>query len=179
VPGVDPAGESAYTAYVTGRLPALRRTAYLLCGDEHRADDLVQVTITKLFLHWRRASAADSLDGYVRAMLVRTFLSERRLGWVRRIRLVGSPHDTPAPAALSDVDSAGVETRLVVHKALTRIAPRARAVLVLRFLLDLPVAEVAAVLGCSEGNVKSQTSAGLAALRRLLDGQLTAVAGRE
>lgn len=167
--------ESAYTEYVTGRLPALRRTAFLLCGDEHRADDLVQVTITKLYLHWRRASAADNVDGYVRAMLVRTFLSERRLGWFRRIRLVGSPQDTPAPAH-SDTS---VETRLVVHKALTRIPPKARAVLVLRFLLDLPVAEVAAVLGCSEGNVKSQTSAGLAALRRLLDGQLTTVTGRE
>lgn len=125
--------ESAYTAYVTGRLPALRRTAYLL------ADDLVQTTITKLYPHWRRASAADNMDGYVRSMLVRTFLSERRHGWVRRTRLVGSPQETPEP--LSYLDDSAVETRLVVHKALTRIAPRARAVLVLRFLLDLPVAE--------------------------------------
>lgn len=153
--------ERGYTEYVTGRLPVLRRTAYLLCGDEHRADDLVQATITKLYLHWRRASTADSVDAYVRAMLVRTFLSEQRLGWVKRIRLTATPQETPVPAT-------DVETRLVVRRALGRVAPKARAVLVLRFLLDLSVAEVAAMLGCSEGNVKSQTSAGLATLRRLL-----------
>lgn len=155
-----------YTEYVTGRLPSLRRTAFLLCGDEHRADDLVQTTITKLYVHWRRASAADSVDAYVRAMLVRTFLSEQRLGWAKRIRLTSAPQDTP-------VAGPDVETRLVVRRALDRLAPKVRAVLVLRFLLDLPVAEVAAALRCSEGNVKSQTSAGLAALRRLLGGALT------
>ncbi|HEY0449399.1 SigE family RNA polymerase sigma factor [Actinophytocola sp.] len=153
--------ERQYTEYVTRRLPTLRRTAYLLCGDEHRADDLVQSTITKLYLHWRRASAADSVDAYVRAMLVRTFLSEQRLGWAKRVRLTSTPQDT----AVAGPD---VETRLVLQHALARIGPKVRAVLVLRFLLDLPVAEVAAVLRCSEGNVKSQTSVGLAALRRLL-----------
>lgn len=163
--------EQRYTEYVTARLPALRRTAFLLCGNEHRADDLVQVTITKLYVHWRRASAADSVDGYVRVMLVRTFLSEQRLGWARRVRLTGTPQDTPEPPVWSGPD---VETRLVLRTALGRIAPKVRAVLVLRFLLDLPVAEVARVLGCSEGNVKSQTSAGLDALRRLLGRQLVA-----
>jgi RNA polymerase sigma-70 factor (sigma-E family) len=171
---VRAADEQQYTDYVTARLPALRRTAYLLCGDSHRADDLVQVTITKLYVHWRRASAADHLDGYVRAMLVRTFLSEQRLGWMRRIRLVGSPAETPVEA----VPGPDVETREVVHAALARVSPKARAVLVLRFLLDLPVAEVAEVLGCSQGNVKSQTSLGLAALRRLLGNQFSPV-GRE
>lgn len=168
------ADEQQYTDYVTARLPALRRTAYLLCGDSHRADDLVQVTITKLYVHWRRASAADHLDGYVRAMLVRTFLSEQRLGWMRRIRLVGSPAETPVVA----VPGPDVETREVVHAALARVSPKARAVLVLRFLLDLPVAEVAEVLGCSQGNVKSQTSLGLTALRQLLGNQVT-LTGRE
>ncbi|GAB3440032.1 SigE family RNA polymerase sigma factor [Actinophytocola sediminis] len=168
--------EQRFTEYVTARLPALRRTAYLLCGDEHRADDIVQVTITKLYTHWKRASAADNMDAYVRAMLVRVFLSEQRLGWARRIRLTGAPRDTPSVAADTGPD---VETRLVLLTALGRVPPKARAVLVLRFLLDLSVAEVAGVLGCSEGNVKSQTSAGLAALRRLLNGQLSAVMGRE
>jgi len=169
------AEEQRYTEYVTGRLPSLRRTAYLLCGDEHRADDLVQVTITKLYTQWRRVSAVDRPDGYLRTMLVRTFISEQRLGWVRRIRLTGVPADTPAAPAESGPD---VETRLVVHAALSRIAPKVRAVLVLRFLLDLSVAEAADVLGCSEGNVKSQTSAGLAALRRRLGGQQRVDVGR-
>ena len=67
------ADEEQYVEYVTARLPGLRRTAYLLCGDAHRADDVVQATITKLFLHWRRAREAENLDGYVHAILVRCF----------------------------------------------------------------------------------------------------------
>ncbi|MGO1056640.1 SigE family RNA polymerase sigma factor [Crossiella sp. CA198] len=170
------AEEQRYTDYVSARLPALRRTAYLLCGDEHRADDVVQATITKLFVHWRRAAAADDLDRYVRAMLVRTFLSEQRLGWAKRIRLVGGSEELPPRAAPAGPD---VETRAVVHAALARVAPRARAVLVLRFLLDLPVAEVAELLGCSAGNVKSQTSLGLTALRRLLGDSALVHLGKE
>ena len=168
--------ERAFTEYVSGWLPALRRVAYLLCGDEHRADDVVQVTITKLYQHWRRVSGMDNVDAYVRAMLVRTFLSEQRVGWMRRIRLVGSPAEAPVVVAPEGPD---VETRTVVRAALARVAPRARAVLVLRFLLDLPVAEVAELLGCSEGNVKSQTSAGLQTLRQLLGDSRLALAGRE
>lgn len=168
--------EQQYTDYVGTRLPAWRRTAFLLCGDEHRADDVVQATITKLYVHWRKASAADNLDGYVRTMLVRTFLSEQRLGWFRRTKLVGAPADTPDSPAMAGTD---VETRMVVHKALSRVSPRVRAVLVLRFLVDFSVADTAAALGCSPGTVKSQTSAGLAMLRRLLGDQLPASVGKE
>lgn len=170
------AEERAFTEYVAERLPALRRVAYLLCGDEHRADDIVQVTVTKLYPHWRRVQGMANPDGYVRAMLVRTFISEQRVGWMRRIRLVGMPADAPVVAASDGPD---VETRAVVQAALARVAPRARAVLVLRFLLDLPVTEVAELLGCSPGNVKSQTSAGLETLRRVLGGSRLALAGRE
>lgn len=170
------ADERAFTEYVGERMPTLRRVAYLLCGDSHRADDLVQVTITKLYTHWRRASGMANLDAYVRAMLVKTFLSEQRLGWMRRIRLVGAPADAPVVPAPEGPD---VETRTVLRAALRRVPPKARAVLVLRFLLDLPVAEVAELLGCSEGNVKSQTSSGLRTLRQLLGGSQLSLAGRE
>ena len=168
--------ERAFTEYVGERLPALRRVAYLLCGDPHRADDVVQVTITKLYTHWRRVSGMANPDAYLRAMLVRTFISEQRVGWVRRIRLVGAAADAPVVVA---PDGPDLETRAVVRAALARVAPRARAVLVLRFLLDLPVAEVAELLGCSQGNVKSQTSLGLKTLRGLLGGSRLALAGRE
>jgi RNA polymerase sigma-70 factor (sigma-E family) len=158
-------GEEAYTAYVTARLPALRRVAHLLCKDPHRADDIVQTTLTKLYVHWHRARTADHLDRYVHTMLVRSFLNEQRLGWAR-VRLSGSPQETPGlPPAPGGPD---IETRAEVHTALGRIPPRQRAVLVLRFLCDLPVAEVAGILGCSEGNVKSQSARGLARLRVLL-----------
>lgn len=166
----DPAEtERAYTAYVSARLPALRRLAHLLCKDPHRADDVVQAALTKLYVHWRSARAADDLDRYVHTILVRCFLSEQRLGWARFVRLSGAPHETPGLPPVEGVPD--IETRTVVHTALSRIPARQRAVLVLRFLCDLPVAEVAAVLGCSEGNVKSQTARGLARLRGQLAGR--------
>lgn len=162
--------EHAYTEYVTARLPALRRVARLLCGDPHHADDIVQNTITRLYVHWRRAAAANDLDRYVHRMLVRAFLNERRLAWAR-VRLIGAPQDTPALPAPPGPD---VETRDAVRIALSRVPPRQRVVLVLRFLCDLPVAEVADILGCSQGTVKSQTAQGLARLRTLLDGPVVA-----
>jgi len=168
--------ERQYTEYVTARLPTLRRTAFLLCGDEHRADDIVQAAITKLYVHWRRVSTVDNLDAYVRSMVVRTFLSEQRLGWFRRTSLVGAPEETPDRPAPATNE---VETRMVLHRALARIAPKARAVLVLRFLLDASVADTAAALGCSAGTVKSQTALGLANLRRQLGDQLPATVGKE
>jgi RNA polymerase sigma-70 factor (sigma-E family) len=151
-----------YVDYVTARIPTLRRLAFLLAGDEHRADDLVQQTITTLYVKWKRASAADHLDAYVRTMLVRTYVDERRLAWAR-VRLL---RETPEP--LPPAGGSGIEDRQVVRVALARLPRRQQAVLVLRFFYDLPVDEVAGMLGCSSGTVKSHTSRGLAALRRLL-----------
>jgi len=153
--------DDEYVDYVTARIPALRRLAYLLAGDEHRADDLVQQTITTLYVKWERARAADYLDGYVRTMLVRTYVDERRLAWAR-VRLF---REAPEPLPFED---GGAEDRQVVRAALARVPRRQQAVLVLRFFYDLPVDEVAAILGCSSGTVKSQTSRGLSTLRRLL-----------
>ena len=153
--------ESQYTEYVTARMPVLRRTAYLLCGDSHRADDLVQGAITRLYLHWRKASQAENLDAYVRTILVRTFLNDQRRGWFQRERVTAEPVERAAPAT-------DPETKAVLHAALAAVPPRQRAALVLRFLCDLPVAEVATLLGCAEGTVKRLTSDGLKSLRRKL-----------
>jgi RNA polymerase sigma factor (sigma-70 family) len=97
-------------------------------------------------------------------MLIRTFLDERRNRWAR-VQLVDMLPDRPGPPA------GDAEDRAVIHAALTRVPPRQRAVLVLRYLYDLPVEEVAELLGCSAGTVKSQTSHGLNALRKVLDGE--------
>ena len=167
------AWEQEYVEYVTARLPSLRRLGYLLCGDGHGADDLVQQTITTLYVRWRRASAADNLDAYVRQMLVRAFLDEKRRPW-SRVRLTEAP---PEPPARTDA-GANAEDGIVLRAALRQVPRKQRAVLVLRFLCDLPVAEVAELLHCSEGTVKSQTSHGLAALRRLLGVQALAVLGK-
>src|SRR5215210_7129298 len=94
----DPDGDGEYVEYVTARLPTLRRVAFLLCGDAHRADDLVQQTITNLYVRWHKARAANHIDQYVRTMLVRTFIDEKRLAW-SRVRLFGTtPERSDAPA---------------------------------------------------------------------------------
>ncbi|WP_305789477.1 SigE family RNA polymerase sigma factor [Symbioplanes lichenis] len=154
--------DEEYLTYVRARVPALRRLAHQLSGDPHEADDLVQETVTKLYVRWSRIRSLESVDAYVNRMLVRTFLDSRRRGWWKV--LLGTPPDrvaAPPPA---------VEERDYVRTALAQVPPRQRAVLVLRYLNDLPVAETAALLGCSEGTVKSQTAHGLTALRRILAG---------
>lgn len=156
--GID--HEREFTAYVAARQEALRRAAYLLCRDFHHADDLVQTAITKLFVAWRRARQVDSLDAYAHTVLVRVFLDEQRRGWWK-VRLGDRAPERP----VSDVDT---ETRLTVQQALGRLAPRQRAVLVLRFYQDLSVEQTADALGCSTGTVKSQSHRALASLRAAL-----------
>jgi RNA polymerase sigma-70 factor (sigma-E family) len=159
-----PESEQEYVEYVSARLQRLHRTAYLLCGDADRADDIVQSTVTALYVHWKRAKAADNIDGYVHRMLVRRFIDEKRLSW-SRVLLVWATPDRAAPP------ERGFEERDVVTAALAQLADGQRAVLVLRYFCDLSVAETAAALGCSEGNVKSQSARGLATLRRVLRDQ--------
>jgi RNA polymerase sigma-70 factor (sigma-E family) len=151
-----------YLAYVNGRLAALRRLAFLLCGDRDQADDLVQETITKLYARWSRISRADNVDAYVHTMIVRAFLDEKRRGWWRVGLFAATPERVETPGG------PGFEERHVLRVALSQVPAKQQAVLVLRFLCDRSVADVAQILGCSEGTVKSQTSHGLAAMRRLL-----------
>ena len=155
--------EGRYVEYVSSRLPWLRKVAFLLCQDWHRADDVAQAAITKLYVHWRTASKANNLDGYVRTVLVREFLSLQRTAWVSRVDLSGGPM---ADFAVADAD---VTTRLAVRTAMADVAPRQRAALVLRYYCDLSVDETAEVLNCSPGTVKSQTARGLESLRRALE----------
>jgi RNA polymerase sigma-70 factor (sigma-E family) len=164
--------EAEYLEYVTARLPSLRRLAYSLCGDEHAADDVVQEAVTKLYLNWSKVPGVTHLDAYVRAIVVRTFIDGQRKGWWR-VLLFGT-----TPDMRQEVDD-GVENRAMLRAALAQVPPRQRAVLVLRFLQDLPVNEVAEILGCSAGTVKSQTSHGLRALRRLLGEPELAATTRE
>ncbi|WP_155372747.1 SigE family RNA polymerase sigma factor [Catellatospora vulcania] len=153
--------EREYVAYVTARLPALRRIAAQLAGDPHRGDDLVQQAITRLYVKWRQASQARNLDAYLHTILVRAFLDDRRLAWSRVALASDAGSDRVAAATDSD-------TRMVLQVALGQMPPRQRAAVVLRFLADRSVEEVAEILQVSPGTVKSQTSDGLATLRRLL-----------
>jgi RNA polymerase sigma-70 factor (sigma-E family) len=153
--------EQEYVEYVSARLGRLHRAAYLLCGDAHRADDVVQATITSLYVQWRKARTAANLDGYVHRILVRRYLDEKRLAWSRVVLGAAAP-ERPAPHGYD------VEERDRVTEALRALPRGQRTVLVLRYFCDLSVEETARALGCSEGNVKSQASRGLATLRDVL-----------
>jgi RNA polymerase sigma-70 factor (sigma-E family) len=153
--------DDEFTRFVGVRLGALRRVAYLLCQDWQRADDLVQVAITRLYLRWDRVRLMEHPDAYARTILVREFLGEQRSGWARRVVLDADPPDLPGPARDN-------ETALDMRAALAALPPRQRATIVLRYYCDLNVEQTAELLGCSAGTVKSQTAKALAALRSRL-----------
>jgi RNA polymerase sigma factor (sigma-70 family) len=154
--------EAAYRELVTARLEAWRRTAYLICRDWHRADDLVGQTIEKLYLRWRKLSDVRDIDAYVRGMLGRAWLDELRRPH-RRELTVADVRDVGATMQPDATDE--VAARIGLSELLDRLAPRKRVILVLRFYCDLSVEETAGLLGISEGTVKSQTAKGLETLR--------------
>ena len=153
--------DGAFAEYFAARSGAMRGTAYLLCGDWHRAEDLVQTAFTKLYTHWNRVARHESLDPYVRKVLIRTFIDDGRRGWWRRERPQEIPVDHEAAPAPAD-------DRLMLLQALAKVPARQRAVLVLRYWEDMSVEETAAALSCSTGTVKSQASRGLDTLRGLV-----------
>jgi len=163
------AWEDDFVAYYAAKGDILRRTAFVLCGDWHLAEDLTQTTFTNLYRVWNRIERHDVLDQYARRVLLRTFLDQRRRPWRREVPTV------PASADLdrSRWEDAGPEDRLVLSTVLLRLPKRRRAVLVLRFWADLSVEQVAEILDCPIGTVKSLTARGLADLRALLGDTLT------
>ncbi len=160
-----------FEEYFRLRRDGVRRSAYLLCGDWHRADDLAQTAFVRLHRRWHAIREPEAVDAYLRRTLVRAMIDETRRPW-RRERFVA---DAPEPEAAGTAGAAtdgghadAVVTRHALVDALRQVPPRQRAVLVLRFLEDLDVSNTAVALGCREGTVKSQCSAGLATLRTLL-----------
>ncbi|OKI67841.1 SigE family RNA polymerase sigma factor [Micromonospora sp. CB01531] len=156
------ADEDEYRQFVTARLESLRITAYLLCRDWHTADDLVSITIGKLYRHWRRVRPMENVDAYVRGMLTNAWLDERRRPW-RRER---STDDVPDRADVAFPETALADREHLLD-LLAQLPPRRRAVVVLRFWCDFSVEETARTLGVSTGTVKSQAARGLESLRLL------------
>jgi RNA polymerase sigma-70 factor (sigma-E family) len=140
-------------------MEVMRRTAYLLCRDWHMADDLVSITIGKLYRHWPRVNGTPSLDAYVRKALLRTWLDEKRRPWYRREQPTEDLPEVPSTTEFA------VVSRAQLLDLLGGLPPRRRAAVVLRLYLDLSVEETAEILGCSVGTVKSQTARGLDTLR--------------
>jgi len=160
---VRPDREEEFAEFVTSRQQRLYRVAYHLLGDRDGAHDAVQHTLTVLYQRWSRMHDVGNLDGYVHTMVVRACLRDRRR-WLSRVHLRAAVPDAAAAGADPDV-----EQRMVLRAALRKL-PRAQyTVLVLRFLCDQPVLEVARLLGLAEGTVKAHTAKGLTGLRRHLD----------
>jgi RNA polymerase sigma-70 factor (sigma-E family) len=155
--------DAEFGEYLESRAAVMRRTAYLLCGgDWHRAEDLVQTTLARIYVAWPRIRRDGSIDAYSRKIMTRAAIDESRRAYRRREAVVAEVPETESPPA------GGVEDAVDVRRALARLPAGQRAVVVLRYWEDLSVAEVAAALGKSEGTVKSQSAKGLASLRRLL-----------
>jgi RNA polymerase sigma-70 factor (sigma-E family) len=156
--------EAAFVEFAQTARGRLRRTAYLLCGDWDRASDFVQEGLIRVYVAWPRLVRNGREHSYARKAVVSAFLDHAR----RR-----SSKERPVeadPSAPSDEDVAGVvATRAMLMQALAALPPRQRACVVLRYFEDLDVAATAALLGCTEGTVKSQTSRALFSLRARLE----------
>lgn len=163
--------DAEFGEYLESRAVVMRRTAYLLCGgDWHRAEDLVQTTLTKMYVAWSRIRRDGSVDAYSRRIMVRTAIDESRRAYRRRESVVEVVPE-------NEVRPPGIEEAVDVRRALARLPAGQRAVVVLRYWEDLSVQETAATLGKSEGTIKSQAAKGLASLRRMLSSDEPAGAG--
>ncbi|WP_062349911.1 SigE family RNA polymerase sigma factor [Herbidospora yilanensis] len=140
------------------------RTAVLLTGDWHAAEDLVQTSLGKLLAVWDRLDTTAGPDAYLRKIMVNTHRSWWRARWRREIPRAELP-DTAGPGDLSEGRVVAEEVRA----ALRRLPARQRTALVLRFFADLPEAEVAGLMGCSAGSVKAHVHRGLKAMRKLVN----------
>ncbi len=147
------ADKDGFSEFVATRGQALQRTAYLLTGDHHLAQDLVQTALMQAAKHWERIHT--SPEAYVRRSIFTANVSR----W-RRIRFTEQPLSYDAPAVAEDVDS-----RVALRAALDQLTAKQRAVLVLRYYEDLTEAQTAEALGVSPGTVKSNTRQALARLR--------------
>jgi RNA polymerase sigma-70 factor (sigma-E family) len=157
-------GMTEFEEFAHARAPHLLRSAWLLCGNVHEAEDLVQETLAKIYVRWHRrvGGRIDNPAAYAQTTLVRTFLSARRR------RSSGElPYAEPPDVARPD-PAAATDLQLLVAGALDGLAPADRAVLVLRYLEDRSVSDVAQALGVSEGAVRNRSMRALERVRPLL-----------
>ena len=153
-----------FTEFAAAEMARLRRTAYLLCGDWHAAEDLTQIALTRTLLAWRRISRRENAHAYAHRTLVNAYLGQRRTRKSGEIPVEMLPEHVGQPGT--------AELRMVMLAALAALPPQARAVVVLRYWEDLSIEQVAAILRCSTGNVKSQSARALQKLRDQLGDSL-------
>jgi len=163
-----------FDEYAGSAWPSLYRYAYLLAGNHADAEDIAQQTLEKAYRSWSRVEKADSPAAYLRQIVTNTYLSQRRPK-ARRLELL-----MDAPPETGQMPVGGPEERMAVWPHVKSLPPRQRAVVVLRYYEDLSEQEIADVLGCSRGNVKSTAHHALKSLRAALaTGGADASDGRE
>jgi RNA polymerase sigma-70 factor (sigma-E family) len=145
--------------------PQLRRTAFLLCGDWHTAEDLAQTALEKVFVSWRKIRQQDAVHAYTHRTLINSYLAHKRLKHTGELLTGWFPERA--------IEAPAQETRIMALDALATLPPRTRAVVVLRYWTDLSVEQVADVLGCSPGNVKRLSAYAIDRLRTVLGDELT------
>jgi RNA polymerase sigma-70 factor (sigma-E family) len=150
----------AFTEFASVATPRLFRSAVLLCGDYHLAEDLVQTTLAKLYVAWPSVERADSADAYARGALTKTFLSHKRVR-----RNAEQPRLDLGERADGALAAGDVSTRIELFDALARLDPLDRAIVVLRYWNDRSVEETATSVGLSAGAVRARASRALARLR--------------
>ncbi|NPC42432.1 SigE family RNA polymerase sigma factor [Nocardioides sp. zg-1230] len=160
-----------FASYVAARRPALLRWAHAVAGDPHSAEDLLQDSLVRVLPRWDGIREGAAADAYVRRTITRQYVSWQRQPWRRdEVASAAVPetgrtaHPVAWPVAWPE---ATPETAGHLWDLVLALPPQQRAAVALRYYEQLSVAETAAVLGCSTGTVKSNTSRGLAALRRL------------
>jgi len=158
----SPEATAAFTEFVRSRGTALARTAYLIVGDAHRSEDVLQAALTETYLRWHQLRQPEAAEAYVRKAIVTTNAS-----WWRRRASSELPRDVVPDGSLPDRADELVERHAVLD-LLRQLSPRQRAVIVLRYFDDLSEYDVAQALGCSVGSVKQHTTRGLQRLRVLV-----------
>lgn len=158
--------DEEFTDYLLARQPSLLRTAYLLTGDRHTAEDVLQTALAKLYLAWDKVDDRSAVDAYVRRIMVNENNSLWRKPWKKREHAIEVLPDT------SHVDEYDEGRSAALWAVVQSLPPKARAVVVLRFYEQLSEAETADVLGISVGTVKSQCSRAVAALRERVPSDL-------
>jgi RNA polymerase sigma-70 factor (sigma-E family) len=164
---VQAAQEDSFREFVEGSWHRLLRTAYLLTGDHGAAEDLVQTALMRTYRHWGRIDSYESPEAYVRRAMVNINIT----AWRRRKAVVHVMAEPPEPSERSGDHQNAYALRDELWRAVRAMSPRMRTAFVLRYFEDLSEAEVASVMGCAVGTVKSQIARGLAKLRTELEAE--------
>ncbi|MEU3529217.1 SigE family RNA polymerase sigma factor [Streptomyces sp. NPDC038707] len=160
------ARDEEFQSFMIGRWPRLMRTAFLLTGEQHAAEDLVQSTLEQVYTAWRRVGAADDPEAYVRRVMINAHARKHR----RRLREFLAPKDdTGLVREVADTGDriAQADDRSALLTALAQLPPRQREAVVLRYWEDLTETQAAEAMGCSVGTVKSNAAKGIAKLRAI------------